>query len=271
MAHPAGESESNALRLDFDRRLMPQLRGFVLPSDAGLLAYREPTTSSALPRWQLKELRRRAHRQERPPCVGRFDAAGLLRQSVFGRLASYEDVNDAERPRHEPTMRWIIGGNVTRGSAASPSQIGRFEMQWLAASMNLSALADLSGQWIDLVRDRRPPRGIVLDTDSSVIPTHGEQEMSVWNGYYACTCYHPLFVFNQFGDPRTQCASSGQRAQCGRLGQYTQSGGCASSGQGLVHLFPGRRIVRAAQGDGSRLNRVSVLQDGRKNANITPV
>jgi len=36
--------------------------------------------------------------------------------------------------------------------------------------------------------------------DSSVSPTHGEQEMSVWNGHYACACYHPLFVFNQFGD-----------------------------------------------------------------------
>src|ERR1700675_974883 len=36
--------------------------------------------------------------------------------------------------------------------------------------------------------------------DSSVSPTHGEQEMSVWNGHYACTCYHPLFLFNQFGD-----------------------------------------------------------------------
>src|SRR6516165_6637832 len=43
-------------------------------------------------------------------------------------------------------------------------------------------------------------RDIVLDMDSSVSPTHGEQEMSVWNGHYACTCYHPLFVFNQFGD-----------------------------------------------------------------------
>jgi hypothetical protein len=36
--------------------------------------------------------------------------------------------------------------------------------------------------------------------DSSVSPTHGEQEMSVWNGHYACTCYHPLFLFNQFDD-----------------------------------------------------------------------
>jgi Transposase DDE domain group 1 len=48
---------------------------------------------------------------------------------------------------------------------------------------------------------RSPPaESIVLDIDSSVSPTHGEQEMSVWNGHYACTCYHPLFVFNQFGD-----------------------------------------------------------------------
>ena len=87
-----------------------------------------------------------------------------------------------------------------RSSAASPSQMGRFETQWLATPKNFAALADLSGQWIDLVHGRRPPRGIVLDMDSSVSPTHGEQEMSVWNGHYACTCYHPLFVFNQFGD-----------------------------------------------------------------------
>jgi Transposase DDE domain group 1 len=78
--------------------------------------------------------------------------------------------------------------------------MGRFETKWLATEKNLSALADLSGQWIDSVHARRPPRGVVLDMDSSVSPTHGEQEMSIWNGHYACTCYHPLFVFNQFGD-----------------------------------------------------------------------
>ena len=78
--------------------------------------------------------------------------------------------------------------------------MGRFETKWLAAEKNLSALADLSGQWIDRVHDRRPTRVILLDMDSSVSPTHGEQENSVWNGHYACTCYHPLFVFNQFGD-----------------------------------------------------------------------
>ena len=135
-----------------------------------------------------------------PARNGRHALVGLLRQSVFGRLAGYEDVNDAERLRHDPAMRWIVGGKAAQGCAASPSQMGRFETHWLAAAVNLSALADLPGQWIDLVHGRRPPRGIVLDMDSSVSPTHGEQEMSVWNGHYACTCYHPLFVFNQFGD-----------------------------------------------------------------------
>ena len=47
--------------------------------------------------------------------------------------------------------------------------------------------------------------------DSSVSPTHGEQEMSVWNGHYACTCYHPLFVFNQFGDLERCALRPGQR------------------------------------------------------------
>ena len=120
--------------------------------------------------------------------------------SAPGRLAGYEDVNDAERLRHDPAMRWTVGGKAASGCAASASQMGRFEARWLAAEQNLTALVDLSGQWIDRVHGRRPPRGVVLDMDSSVSPTYGEQEMSVWNGHYECTCYHPLFVFNQFGD-----------------------------------------------------------------------
>jgi hypothetical protein len=50
------------------------------------------------------------------------------------------------------------------------------------------------------VHARRPVTVIVLDMDSSVSPTYGEQEGSAYNGHFGCTCYHPLFVFNQFGD-----------------------------------------------------------------------
>src|SRR6266536_3613396 len=195
MANPAGESKDEVLKLDFDRRLMLQFRGSVVTSDAGLLAYRELDDALGLTEMTIERLA-----DARTGRNGRHALVGLLRQSVFGRLAGYEDVNDAERLRHDPAIRWIVGGTAAHSDAASPSQMGRFETQWLAAPANLSALADLSGQWIELVHDRRPPRGIVLDMDSSVSPTHGEQEMSVWNGHYASTCYHPLFVFNQFGD-----------------------------------------------------------------------
>lgn len=47
---------------------------------------------------------------------------------------------------------------------------------------------------------RRPQTTIVLDMDSSVSETHGAQEGSAYNGHFACTCYHPLFVFNPCGD-----------------------------------------------------------------------
>ncbi|MGO9234843.1 MAG: IS1380 family transposase [Methylocella sp.] len=195
MTNPAGESNDGALRLDFDRRVMLQFRGSVVTSDAGLLAYRELDDVLG-----LSALASDVLADPRTGRNGRHALAGLFRQSVFGRLAGYEDVNDADRLRHDPAMRWIVGVKATSGAAASPSQIGRFETQWLAADRNLLPLADLSGQWIDRVHARRPPRGIVLDMDSSVSPTHGEQENSVWNGHYSCTCYHPLFVFNQFGD-----------------------------------------------------------------------
>ena len=84
--------------------------------------------------------------------------------------------------------------------AASSSQMGRFETAWLTSEANLAALTDLSGTWIDRVHARKPQTAIVLDMDSSVSETHGGQEGSAYNGHYGCTCYHPLFVFNQFGD-----------------------------------------------------------------------
>jgi hypothetical protein len=164
-------------------------------SDAGLLAYRELDDVLGLSESAVERLA-----DARTGKNGRHTLAGMLRQSIFGRLAGYEDVNDAERLRYDPAIRWIVGGKATEGRGASPSQMGRFETNWLARSENLAALTDLSGLWIDRATKYRPRERVVLDMDSSVSPTHGEQENSVWNGHFGCTCYHPLFVFNQHGD-----------------------------------------------------------------------
>ena len=97
-------------------------------------------------------------------------------------------------------MRAVVDRQGLARAAASTSQIGRFETGWLTSAINLAALADLSRAWIDRVHARKPQTTIVLDMDSSVGETHGAQEGSAYNGHFRCTCYHPLFVFNQFGD-----------------------------------------------------------------------
>ena len=195
MADPTGEADRGALRLDFDRRLMLQFRSSIITSDAGLLAYRE--LDNAL---HLTDTAANTLSDARTGKNGRHRLAGLLRQSVFGRLAGYEDVNDADRLCCDPAMRWVVGDRAISGSAASASQMGRFETKWLSRSENLAALIDLPGQWIDKVYRRRGLKTVILDMDSSESPTYGDQEGSAYNGHFACTCYHPLFVFNQFGD-----------------------------------------------------------------------
>jgi hypothetical protein len=190
-----GEPEAATLRVVFDHRLKLEFHGSKLTSDAGLLAFRDLDDALG-----LTDLAGQILTDTRTGKNGRHTLTAQVRQSVFGRLAGYEDVNDADRMGHDPAMRWVVGGRAVTQNAASASQMGRFETEVLAQEENLAALTDLSGRWIDRVHARRPVKAVVLDMDSSVSPTYGEQEGTAYNGHFGCTCYHPLFVFNQFGD-----------------------------------------------------------------------
>jgi len=85
MADPAGESNDGVLKLDFDRRLLLQFCGSVVTSDAGLLAYRELDDALGLSTMAGETLA-----DARTGRNGRHALVGLLRQSVFGRLAGYD-------------------------------------------------------------------------------------------------------------------------------------------------------------------------------------
>jgi hypothetical protein len=192
---PAGAGKKEALRVVFDSRLKLEFHGSKVTSDAGLLAYRELDAALG-----LTDLGDELLNDWRTGKNTQHSMVALMRQSIFSRLAGYEDTNDAERLAVDPTMRHVVGGRATEHAAASTSQMGRFETEVLTQPRNLKALTKLSGKWIDRLRERQPMRELILDMDSSVSETYGEQEGTAYNGHFACTCYHPLFCFNQFGD-----------------------------------------------------------------------
>jgi len=190
-----GESRKDALRVNFDRKLKLEFHGVKVTSDAGILAFRE--LDGALGLTSMIESDFCDNRKGRNT---QHNIIALLRQSIYSRLAGYEDTNDAERLSVDPAMRQIVSERAKERTAASTSLMGRFETEILTQGRNMQCLMNLPGQWVDKVHQHKRIKEIILDMESSDSPTYGQQEGSAYNGHFGYTCYHPLFVFNQFGD-----------------------------------------------------------------------
>ena len=140
-----GESTNACATLRFDRRIRLEFRGATITSDAGLLACRELDDALGLTETAsecLQESRGGRNVQHR--------LVGLLRQSVYSRLAGYEDTNDAERLADDPTMRVIVGrrGGPER-PAASINTMSRFETEVLTQDGNVEGLGRVNATWVD--------------------------------------------------------------------------------------------------------------------------
>ena len=160
-----------------------------MTSDAGLILVRELDEHlgmNQLIEQHLTDSRRGKNTQ--------LPLADLLRQSVYSRLAGYEDVNDAERVSVDPTFRPIGSEKIWDRGAALTSRLQSFETELLAEPENLAGLRAINRELIAKAEAIDSPQRVVLDIDSTEIPVYGNQEQSAYNGHFESTCYHPLLL-----------------------------------------------------------------------------
>jgi len=190
-----GETENGPFQLSFNASLKVDFQGSRVTSDGGLILVRELDERlgfGELIEQHLTDSRRGKNTQ--------FAFADLLRQSVYSRLAGYEDLNDAQRLCQDPTFRLIGAEKVWDRGVALTSRLQSFETEMLAEEGNFAGLAKLNRALIGRVEAMDSGSRTVLDLDSTEIPVYGEQERSDYNGHFESVCYHPLLLFNREGD-----------------------------------------------------------------------
>jgi Transposase DDE domain group 1 len=190
-----GDAKAGPVRLSFNPQLRVEFRGATVTSDAGLLLPRELDEQlglSALIERHLTDPRTGHNRQ--------FPLPDLVRQSIYSRLAGYEDTNDAERLAADPTVRMLVSRERREISIALTSTRHWVDTDGLTEERNDQGLARLNTDLVQHEAARPLTRRLILDIDSSESPVHGGQEQSAYNGHFESVCYHPLFVFNQHGD-----------------------------------------------------------------------
>jgi DDE family transposase len=165
--------------------------GGQITSDAGLLPLRDFDQRHHLSRdWAA--LLRDPRQEDRV----RHDSLALLRQRLYQIVAGYEDANDADRLRHDPLLQ-IIADEKLGDILGSQPTLSRWENS--ARARDLIRLSDTwCEQFIRLCRDQVRQRGeILLDVDSTDDPTHGQQQLSFFNGAYGQHRYHPMLIFER--------------------------------------------------------------------------
>lgn len=157
----------------------------------------------------------------------------LLGQRIFGLACGYADTNDAARLTHDPVHKLLVGLDPggEEGLASQPT-LCRFENAFGPKELLrcAEALADtvLSRQQRRL---KKRVRRITIDVDATDDPTHGEQQLSFFNGHYHHACYLPLLCFVTFNDEREQFL----------LTAVLQPGNAAPAGAGLGVI---RRVIQ---------------------------
>ncbi len=135
------------------------------------------------------------------------DLSTLVRQRCFGLACGYADANDAARLKADPIHKLLVGrGPHTGSDLASQPTLSRFEnvvaprqIYWLTQTLADVVIAHHQAR-LGAKRVRR----ITIDLDPTDDPTHGQQELSFFNGHYDSWCYLAVVGTLSFNAERTQ-------------------------------------------------------------------
>ena len=237
-----GEKENKPFQLTFNGFLKVDFQGSRVTSDGGLILVRELDERLGLGKLIDEHLS-----DSRQGLNKKFPLADLLRQSVYSRLAGYEDLNDAVRVSADPTFR-LIGSkrNWDRGAALTSTLHG-FETEMLASERELAG-ADGSepGAGRASRSSRRfRPRGARHGLTES--PVHGQQEGSAYNGHFESPLLSPAVAVQPARRLPRREAASRQRAQRRGLGRAATAGDRTTTGGGQTGDVPRRRRLRQAE------------------------
>jgi hypothetical protein len=172
------------------RRIEVGFDGGEVSSDAGLLLLRQVERKLGLLKAAARVLPDR-----RNPQLVLHTTEQLLRQRVFGLCQGYEDLNDHDRLRLDPTLQTALdkrGTTAAMQNGASSPTLCRFE-----ARANRKAAVELHRVLIEqfIASFAEPPQELILDFDATDDLVHGEQDRRHFSAYYNNYCFLPLYVF----------------------------------------------------------------------------
>ena len=194
MVAQSAEREREQLSFDFlpDLPVVVQQHQGQLSSDAGLLPIRQFDQ-----RWRYTDrLAACLHDDAKPDRI--HTLISMLRQRLFGILAGYEDCNDHDTLRDDPVFKLVAGGRLPDDDDALASQptLSRFEN--LPTPAVLQGLIDFTiATGIERLKQTHGgalPAAITLDLDATDDPTHGNQQLTLFHGYFGQYQYFPLII-----------------------------------------------------------------------------
>ena len=173
------------------RAVRADFTGGQITSDAGLLPLRAFDQRYGLTRG-LAEHVCDPREEERV----RHSVLSLFRQRLYQIIAGYQDVNDADRLRYDPAFQILVDQPLGEPLGSQPT-LSRWENS--PSPRELLKLQDALLDWfVNICGKQVRKRGeILLDVDSTDDPTHGQQQLSFFNGGYNQHMYHPLLIFER--------------------------------------------------------------------------